>query len=87
MITHESIKRLRDLPEWHELTRHIEVSMLELDRVSDIEVKGADAIATETLGRKRALEVLKAILEPFGFAPMQTSDLSKRTASRSGLNL
>lgn len=64
MIAPETIQRLRQMREWVAVEEYIEATIDTLDRTSDI--KGDDrAIAVEVLARKRAVEKLKEILQPF----------------------
>lgn len=61
------VKHLRRSKEGQALIKGIREEMLKLDLISNMKTNFADdrAIAIETLGRKRAKEVLQEILKPF----------------------
>lgn len=85
MIDPAQIEILKKRPEWRALAEHIEEHITKLDRVSDITLTNHDDIATEAIGRNRALHILAEILEPFGFAVGSTPDNKTHTAGKTGL--
>lgn len=86
MISREVIQKLRQSREWLTVQKHIVRSIEALDRTADID--GDDrAIAVEVLARKRAVEKLREILEPFvDFKDRpDTAELAKDRAEDAGL--
>lgn len=85
MIDPDAIEILKERPEWQELAAHVEQAVATLDRVSDIKLHDKDALAVETLARIRAIEVLKAVLEPFGFTIGKTPNKKRHAIKKHGL--
>jgi hypothetical protein len=83
MLEHAHAEKLKALPEWQALEEHITDCITALDNCSSI--PDSDDHDKAARGRKEAVRVLLAILEPFHYSPKPMQD--KRTESLRKLGL
>ena len=64
MISNETIKIIKNRPEFSELLKHLAEEVVKLNSLSEMKELPFDELASEVLARMRAYETLKGILEP-----------------------
>lgn len=67
MISQEAVNALKESPHMAELVKHMAEEAQRLDKISESKIEGAtyEGIALEIMSRKRAYEILEAIVAPF----------------------
>jgi hypothetical protein len=85
MMDKDIAESLKKRPEWKAFEKHVAEKIRDLDRVSNIHSASPDQLITETMGRIRALEIVRDIFEPFDITPTQKSDAQKKAEEKHGL--
>lgn len=75
ILSPEAIASLKRSKHGQEFISAVRTELLALELVSGMpDLKDPMAIAAETLGRKRAIEILKSMLEPFLITPEEKQE-------------
>lgn len=77
MIDKDIAEKIKTSPDWQAVDKHIKEAVIILNQLSDIpDDWDNDKRATELVARKRAISILKHILEPFEVEPPKPTNQS-----------
>lgn len=84
-LSPEHADKLKSQPEWQALEQHIRLHIEALDSCTGISETETD-VALASRSRKKAVEILAQILEPF-YSPLPEQETDRRKEAREKLGL